>query len=140
MAAGAAAKEPGLIAGYDWASVRHVADIGGGNGTLLMAVLAAYPHLLGTLVDRPASVANAERNFAAAGLANSVTTVAGSFFEPLPTDADVYLLSGILHDWDDQRAGLILRRCAEAAGATGKVLVLESLADPSDTRGSTTDL
>ncbi|MEU8551637.1 methyltransferase [Streptomyces roseoverticillatus] len=140
MAAGAAAKAPGLAEGFDWSTVEHVVDVGGGNGTLLAALLTAHPHLKGTVVDRPGPARAAERRFAAAGIEDRARTAAQSFFEPLPTGGDVYLLSGILHDWDDERAGRILARCAEAAGTTGRVLVLESLVDPADARSSTTDM
>lgn len=139
MASGAAAKAPGLIRGYDWASVRHVVDVGGGNGTLLTALLQAYPHLRGTVVDRPGPADNARQRLADAGLSDRGDVSPQSFFDALPTGGDVYLLSGILHDWDDEHAGRILRRCAEAAGA-GKVLVMESLVDNSEIRSSTTDM
>jgi hypothetical protein len=138
MASGAAAKAPGLAAGYPWSSVRHVIDVGGGNGTLLTALLKAFQHLTGTVVDRPGPVATATRKFASAGV--NASGVPQSFFDPLPSGADVYLLSGILHDWDDESASRILRRCAEAAGEQGTVLVMESLVDPADHRSSTTDL
>ncbi|MER6414113.1 methyltransferase [Streptomyces humidus] len=140
MAAGAAAKAPGLAEAFDWSSAAHVVDVGGGNGTLLAALLAAHPHLRGTVVDRPGPTLAADERFAEAGLAGRAGTVARSFFDPLPTGGDVYLLSGVLHDWDDDRAARILGRCAEAAGATGRVLVLESLVDPASARSSTTDM
>ncbi|TXJ74867.1 methyltransferase [Streptomyces lavendulae] len=140
MAAGAAAKAPGLAGTFDWSSAGRVVDVGGGNGTLLAALLTAHPHLRGTVVDRPGPAASADERFAAAGLGERAGTVAQSFFDELPPGADVYLLSGVLHDWDDDRAARILGRCAEAAGATGRVLVLESLVDPASARSSTTDM
>jgi hypothetical protein len=140
MAAGAVEKGPVLAAGYDWSGVRHVVDVGGGNGTLLVGLLSAHPHLRGTVVDRPGPADNAARAFAAAGLADRAGTAPGSFFDPLPTGADVYLLSAILHDWPDAEATRILGRCAEAAGRTGRVLVMESLVEPGPARSSTTDM
>ena len=53
--------------------------------------------------------------------------VAGSFFDPLPAGAGGYLLSAILHDWDDEAARAILRRCAEAAGTDGAIMVVEKI-------------
>ncbi|PZG20525.1 methyltransferase, partial [Nonomuraea aridisoli] len=104
------------LAGLDWRRSRHVVDVGGGNGTLLSCVLAAHPHLRGTVVDRPSSAEAAGAVLAAAGVADRCDFRAGDFFEPLPVrGADTYLLSSIVHDWDDRRAVAILRRCAEAA-------------------------
>jgi hypothetical protein len=55
------------------------------------------------------------------------SAIPGSFFDPLPAVADAYILSDILHDWDDEHVHAILARCAEAAGASGAVLVIEPL-------------
>ncbi len=67
--------------------------------------------------------------------------MAGSFFDPLPPGGS-YLLSGVVHDWDDEHALAILRRCAQALGPDGRVLVLESLneADGPDARHTDMDL
>jgi hypothetical protein len=140
MAVGAAAKAPALITGYAWDEVEHVVDVGGGNGTLLTALLTAHPSLHGTVVDRPGPIAAARRKLAKAGLAERGQTSPQSFFDPLPTTGTVYLLSGVLHDWDDESATRILTRCAEAAGAEGRVLVMESLIEPDDIRASTTGM
>jgi 2,7-dihydroxy-5-methyl-1-naphthoate 7-O-methyltransferase len=112
--------------GYDWTTVRHVADIGGGTGTLIAEVLRRNPRLRGTVTDLPETAARARQYLAGLGLGDRCEVVGQSFFDPLPRSADVYLLSRIIHDWDDAAASAILRRCAEAAGSTGRVLVLES--------------
>jgi SAM-dependent methyltransferase len=114
-----------LIEGYDWSRVRRVADVGGGDGTALAALLAARPGLTGTLIERAAPAAAAREVFRQAGLADRASIVTGSFFDPIPACADVYLLSRVINDWDDEHAVAILRRCAAAAGADGEVLVLE---------------
>jgi hypothetical protein len=102
-------------------------DVGGGNGTMLVALLRAYPALRGTLVDLPATVPSARTTLANTGLDERSTVIGGSFFDPLPTDGDVYLLSFVLLNWDDSSAVKVLQRCAEAAGRQGRVLILEYL-------------
>jgi hypothetical protein len=118
--------------GYDWTTVRHVADIGGGTGTLIAEVLRRHPRLRGTLADLPETVARARQYLAGRGLDGRCAVVGQSFFDPLPAGADIYLLSRVIHDWDDAPATAILRRCAEAAGSTGRVLVIESAAAGGD--------
>jgi 2,7-dihydroxy-5-methyl-1-naphthoate 7-O-methyltransferase len=115
---------------YDWAAVRHVADIGGGTGTLIAEVLQRNPGLRGTLADLPETAARARQYLAGLGLDGRCEVVGQSFFDPLPLGADAYLLNRVIHDWDDAAATAILRRCAEAAGSTGRVLVIESHASP----------
>ena len=118
--------------GYDWTAVRHVADIGGGTGTLIAGVLRRNPWLRGTLADLPETAARARQYLAGLGLDGRCEVIGQSFFDPLPAGADAYLLSRIIHDWDDAAASTILRRCAEAAGSTGRVLVIESHAAGGD--------
>ncbi|MEU0565757.1 methyltransferase [Nonomuraea sp. NPDC005983] len=129
LGADVAARAPGVVAGFDWAALKHIVDVGGGDGSLLAAILTANPALRGTVVDLPEATQTAQKAFADAGLDGRADTVSGSFFDPLPAGADAYLLSLILHDWDDDPATAILRRCAEAAGATGRVLVIESIGE-----------
>lgn len=114
-----------VIHGYDWSSAAHVVDVGGNGGALLAGLLRAHPHLRGTLLDLPCFADIARGTMRQAGLADRCTVVGGSFFDPLPHGADVYLVSAILADWDDEQATAILRRCAEAAGGTGAVLLAE---------------
>ncbi|MDK0521951.1 methyltransferase [Streptomyces sp. ML-6] len=123
---------------YEWDRVGHVIDVGGGTGTLLSEVLAAHPALRSTLVDLPAASGGAGQLLAAAGVADRCEIVPGSFFEPLPAGADVYVLSTILHDWSDDASRQILRRCADAAGEHGKVLVVEHLIQPEIRQGIST--
>jgi hypothetical protein len=76
------------------------------------------------VLDLPPTAAAAER-LAAAGLHERAAVVSGSFFDPLPTGGDAYVLSDILHDWDDTRARAILARCAQAVEQHGTVVVIE---------------
>ncbi|MBI3409685.1 MAG: hydroxyneurosporene methyltransferase [Planctomycetes bacterium] len=110
-----------------WDSVRSVVDVGGGTGAMLAELLRKRPLIRGTLVDLPRTVALAGETFQAAGVADRVTTVGQSFFDPLPPGADLYLLRGILNDWPDREATAILRCCAEAARPAGRVVVLKGI-------------
>ena len=105
---------------YPWHEVGRVADVGGGSGALLAELLTSHPHLRGILVDRDEPVATAAQRFAECGVADRAEVVAGSFFDPLPAGADVYVVSRALTDWSDAHATTILRRCAEAAAQAGK--------------------
>ena len=111
-----------LVDPADWESVRTVVDVGGGAGALLVEVLRARPAVRGTLVDLPRTVARSAEVFQAAGVADRVTAVAQSFFDPLPSGCDLYILKNVLGDWPDREATAILRRCAEAARPSGRVV------------------
>lgn len=126
MAGGARASAAAAQA-YDWTRASVVADIGGGNGTLLSAVLDAHPHLRGVVFDLPHVVAQARPLLEGAGLSGRCTIVGGNFFEdPLPS-ADVYILARILHDWSDERAVSILRNCRRSIAPGGRLLVVEQI-------------
>jgi SAM-dependent methyltransferase len=126
--------DPDLQITGGWAAVRTVVDVGGGTGAMLAELLRTHPHLHGTLVDLPRSVARAADLFAKAGVADRATTVGQSFFDPLPAGADVYLLRHVLNDWPDRETVAILRRCAEAARPDGRVLVLGGVTPDDQTR------
>jgi hypothetical protein len=134
MGADVAAWAPDIVAAYDWGSLGWVVDVGGGNGTLLAALLRRHPGLRGTVLDLPGAADAARAALTAAGLADRADAVAGSFFDPLPPGAGGYLLCAVLHNWDDAAARAILRRCAEAAGTGGKVLVVERFVTDTDSR------
>ena len=99
----------------DWGSIRSVVDVGGGTGAMLAELLRKRPELHGTLVDLPRTVALSGEIFRAAGVMERVTIVGQSFFDPLPSGADLYLLKGVVNNWPDREAAAILGRCAEAA-------------------------
>ena len=122
--AGHGTPDPEILLNGDWDTVQHVVDVGGGTGALLAEILRARPTLRGTLVDLPRTVARSGEIFQAAGVAERVTTVGQSFFDPLPAEADLYLLKSILNDWPDREAAAILSRCTEAARPEGRVVVL----------------
>ena len=122
-----------------WEAVRTVVDVGGGTGAMLASLLRSHTALRGTLVELPRTVARSAALFEAAGVADRVTAVGQSFFEPLPAGADLYLLRGVLNNWPDREAGLLLSRCAEAARPGGRVVVLKSIDPDGSTAGLSID-
>jgi hypothetical protein len=108
------------LAALDWRGDETVVDVGGGNGSLLLGLLDRHPGLRGIVLDLPETVRDAK------AMGGRCTFVAGSFFEGVPT-GDVYLLSTILHDWDDERAAAILRTIRAAAGPDTRLLVVDAV-------------
>ena len=118
-----------LLDDAGWEFVRTVVDVGGGSGGLLAEVLRARPGLRGVLVDVPRAIARSKEVFEAAGVADRVTAVAQSFFDPLPAGCDLYLLKNVLADWPDREAARLLKRCAEAAAPSGRVVLLGGVSE-----------
>ena len=106
---------------YDFSGIAVLADIGGGNGSLLTTVLKKYPELRGILYDLPGVTERATANLQAAGLADRCKVIGGSFFESVPEGADAYLMRHIIHDWDDEKATTILRNVHKSMGERGAV-------------------
>jgi 2,7-dihydroxy-5-methyl-1-naphthoate 7-O-methyltransferase len=104
-----------------WDTIQTMVDVGGGTGAMLASLVRRHPHVRGTLVDFPGTVARAGEILASAGVADRVTLRGQSFFDPLPAGADLYLLKSVLNDWPDEETVAILRRCAQA-GATAQPL------------------
>jgi hypothetical protein len=107
-----------VLAAYDFGRFATVVDVGGGGGAFLGAVLEANPGMRGVLFDQPQVVAGAV-------VGERCEVVAGSFFDAVPEGADAYLLKAVLHDWEDEDAVRILRRCRAAIVEHGAVLVVE---------------
>jgi len=115
---------------YDFTGIAVLADIGGGNGSLLTTVLKKYPAMQGILYDLPGVTERASANLEGAGLAERCQVESGSFFEAVPRGADAYLMRHIIHDWDDERAAKILRNIHQAMGEGGRLLVVEGVIAP----------
>lgn len=113
-----------IAAAHDFSGVRTVVDVGGGDGTLLSAILAANEHLSGVVFDSPSGVAQAPGVLAAAGVADRATVVAGDFFESVPIGGDLYVVKSVFQDWDDGPAKAILRTCRANLPATATLLVV----------------
>jgi SAM-dependent methyltransferase len=132
MGPGHGPPDPEVLVTGSWDSVRRVVDVGGGTGSLLAEILRAHPHVHGTLVELPDTVARSVEVFRAAGVEARVTTRAQSFFDPLPAGGDLYLLKSVLSDWPDRDAAAILRRCADAARPQGRVIAVNGVSPDED--------
>jgi hypothetical protein len=110
---------------WDFGKYGTVADLGGGGGALIAAILEAYPRVKGMLVDRKESIDLAAPRFATGALAGRCELIACDLAEKAPPGADVYLLKHVLHGWDDANAATILRNCRAVTPANGRVLVVE---------------
>ena len=115
-----------LVAAYDFSRFRLVADVGGGRGSTLAAVLAANPSLRGILLDLPQVVARTAP-LDEARVANRCDVIGGDMLRAVPAGADAYLIKRVLMDWSDADSTTILRHCADAMSEGGKVLVVEML-------------
>jgi hypothetical protein len=108
------------VASAEWRGDELVIDVGGGNGALLVELLRDRPGLRGVVFDLPETTRDE------AALGDRIEFVAGSFFDRVPR-GDVYVLSTILHDWDDERAGQILRTIRAAAPDDARLLVVDAV-------------
>jgi hypothetical protein len=124
---------PAIVAAYDFSGVSHVVDIGGGNGALLSAILAAYPDRRATLFDMAEAVAAARRG--EGGPLPGVSFVTGNVFETAPAGGDAYLIRHLLHDYDDPECLKILGHVRRAMRPEARVLVLEAPLPSDDSPG-----
>jgi hypothetical protein len=126
--AGRAAQEAGdVVAAYDFAGVRRLVDVGGGQGVLLAAILRSAPQLRAVLVDRPMVIERAQAWLAQEQLGERCELVPGDFFASVPDGGDAYLLSRVIHDWDDEDARRILLTCATAMTGASRLLLVEAI-------------
>ena len=102
-------------------------DIGGGDGGLLADVLAERPELRGVLVELPEAAERARERLAEAGVLDRVRIEAGSFFDHMPADGDLYVLRRVLHNWNDENVRQVLKRLRASMPAEARLLVLEEL-------------
>ncbi|HUN34925.1 MAG TPA: methyltransferase [Trebonia sp.] len=116
----------GAVAALDVSGLSNVVDVGGADGQFVLELITAHPQLRGQVLDLPHAVARAREEAARRGLSDRFSAVAGDFFNAVP-GADLYLLKMVLHDWDDDRAGIILRNCRAAAPDGGRALVVEAV-------------
>lgn len=126
-------EEAAILSAYDFSRFARVVDIGGGHGSLLVAILGTYPNVEGILFDQPSVVEGTP--LAESGVAERCQVVAGDFFRQVPTGGDAYILKRVIHDWDDEQSVRILRNC-RAAMTNGARLFLSEGIVPTGTEPS----
>jgi SAM-dependent methyltransferase len=106
-----------------------VLDVGGGEGELLLGILARFPQLSGALLEHPAVAARLEEASVPAKLKRRYRVIAGDFFQELPTGYDLILLRWVLCDWEDSGCLAILQNCRRALAPGGRIVIVEPLRD-----------
>jgi hypothetical protein len=115
-----------LLKAYDFSPFDEVVDVGGGDGSLLAAIMAAHKQVRGVLFDLPGVASDASVTISSE-LADRLSVVGGNFFDAVPPGADAYLLSHVIHNWSDEAAITILKNCRLAMRTGGRVLIVESV-------------
>lgn len=118
---------PKVLDSYDFTGATVVADIGGGMGGLIVQILAANPRMRGILQDLPGGVAQSGEFLREHGLADRVEVVGRSFFEFVPAGADVYVLSRVVHDWNDTDALRLLGRVRAAMKPSSRLVLIDNV-------------
>ncbi|WP_410634877.1 methyltransferase [Amycolatopsis sp. cmx-4-83] len=121
-----------VVGVLDLTSFSSVTDVGGGRGALLAAILKSAPHLRGVLFDQADVVSLAPDVLRSAGVADRVTIIAGSFFDSVPSGSDLFVISNVLHDWDDDRTRAILGSISSAMSPGHQIAIVEAVAGVDD--------
>jgi len=116
-----------MLEAYDFSTVQFLADIGGGNGSLMSAVLQRYPKLKGLLFELGHVAGRALESLKACGIEGRCSIIEGDFFESVPSGADTYLFRHIIHDWNDEQSVQILNNCRKVIPKNGRLLIVEAV-------------
>src|SRR5260370_23695534 len=115
-----------IVGAYDFARLERIVDVGGGHGLLLAGIISANPRLRGVLYDLPSVVVGASA-LRQEPISQRCEIIGGDLFKEVPAGADVYMLKGIIHDWNDEAALKILKNCRRAIHADGTLLLVETV-------------
>lgn len=116
---------PAIAEAYDFSGFKTIVDIGGATGNMLAHILSRYPEPKGVLYDLPHVTQGAPALLAAHGIADRVSITSGSFFEGVPEGGDAYILSHIIHDWNEDQCLTILGHCRRAMKPGNKLFIME---------------
>ncbi len=123
---------PAVAAAYDFSTFNTIVDVGGATGNMLAAILTRHAGPRGVLFDRPHVVADAPALLEAKGVSDRVKIEADDFFKTVPAGGDAYLLSHIIHDWDEDQCLTILGHVRKAMNPGGRLLIVEMVLPEGD--------
>jgi hypothetical protein len=132
MTAGKLHHDSAIVENYDFSQATRLVDVGGGHGSLVIAILNKYPQLSAIIADVAQVAAGARQAISRAALQTRCEVVTCDFFSSVPAGGDVYMLSHVLHDWDDDSCQRILSSCRVALGPHAKLLLVESIVASGD--------
>jgi hypothetical protein len=124
------AETAAMIEAFDFGRFRTIVDVGGGNGSVLTAILQQHPAVRGVLYDRPHVIDRARPRLDAAGVSDRCQTTGGDFFASVPPGGDAYLMRHIIHDWDDEKCQRILGNCCKVMTPPARLLLIETVIPP----------
>ena len=129
-----------ILSAIDLSDCTKVADIAGGNGSLLMAMLNNNKHLQGVLFDQPHVIAQAQKDLAYAPCIDRLEFVSGDFFKGFVIEAGLYVLKSIIHDWNDAESVKILAACRSTMKLDARLILVERLLGQNDANHKTTTM
>jgi hypothetical protein len=125
--------EPAAVASaYDFSAFSAIVDVGGGTGNLLTTILAKFPQPRGVVFDMPHVAPEATALIKTRGLGDRATVESGDFFQTVPKGGDVYIMSHVIHDWNEEQCRTILTNCRRAMNAGSRLLLIEMVLPPGD--------
>ncbi len=120
---------------YSFSNISSIVDVGGGDGSLMISLLKAVdPHLKGVIYDLTHAAEEAKVQVSKAGLSSRCQVLSGDALNSAPAGGDAYLLSRVIHDWNDEKSIRILRNCNKAMGVGGRILLIERVVPSSSTK------
>jgi len=121
----------GVLEAYDFSECTRLVDVGGGHGWVIAQILKSNPGIRGVLFELQHAFEGGRRTIERAGLVDRCEVASGDFFVSVPNGADLYLLSRVIHDWDDDKAVAILKVIRSALAPRGRLILLETMLRPS---------
>lgn len=118
-----------LVEALDWGRFASVVDVGGGDGTNVVALVRRYPDLRGVIFEIPSVCELARATAAASGLAERIDVIQGNFLtDPLPR-AGCHLFSHIIPIFSPETNLALLTRSHKALQAGGAAVVFNTMGD-----------